>query len=85
MPGNISGGVESWATLAVALYGADAWGSTDIDTLLLSGDFASGINFGIDVGSGTFSCDNSIADPATGNPLGLVVLGSGTLDLTGNR
>ena len=65
-----------------------AWESIDIASLLTSGDFQADANFGIDVGSSTFEYNNTnyaaIADPGPDSPLGLVVLGSGTLVLDGS-
>ena len=83
LPGNVS--VQSGGTLAVGVAGVDpSTASSEIASLLTSGDFAAASNLGIDVGSGTFEYDGIIADPAPNSPLGLVVLGSGTLFLTGS-
>ena len=77
-----SGAVQSGATLAVGVA-AGQWQSSQIDTLLSSGVFASGSNFGVDVGSETCSLANTVADTEAG-PLGFVVLGyGGTLVFTG--
>ena len=84
LPGNVS--VQSGGTLAVGVAGVDpSTASSEIASLLTSGDFAAASNLGIDVGSGTFEYDGIIVDPAQNSPLGLVVLGSGTLFLTGSN
>ena len=81
LPANLS--VHSGATLAVAVDGASGWTSSQIDGLLASGDFLSGANLGIDTGNATFTYGN-LTDTAAAQ-LGLVVLGNGTLVLTGNN
>ncbi len=77
LPVNVS--VASGATLAVGLDGVDPWDSSQIGTLLQSGDFSSGANLGLDTGSSIVSYDDTTL-PST---MGLVVLGSGTLVLRG--
>ena len=79
LPGNVS--AESGGTLAVGLDGPGGWQSSQVDTLLSSGDFAAGASLGLDTGSDTFPFDGS----AIGSSLGLAVLGTGTLDLTGSN
>ena len=83
LTGNVS--VAGGGTLAVGVSGfsTQSAASAEIAALLNSGDSAPYSNLGIDVGTGNFSCDTGISDTASG-PLGLVVLGSGTLDLTGS-
>ena len=79
LPVNVS--VASGATLAVGLDGVDPWDSSQINRLLQGGDFSSGANLGLDTGSSIVSYDDTTL-PST---MGLVVLGSGTLVLTGNN
>ena len=57
------------------------WAASDIGNLLGSGRFGPGAFLGIDTGTGTFSYGNGISDTTSGCPLGLAVLGSGTLVL----
>ena len=84
LPGNVS--VQCGGTLAVGVAGVDpSVASSEIASLLTSGDFAAGSNLGIDTGTSSFEYDGIIADPPQNSPLGLVVLGSGTLFLTGSN
>ena len=73
--------VETGGTLAVGLNSADPWSASQITGLLTSGNLASGSNLGIDTGGGSVSYD----DTELPSNLGLVVLGSGTLALTGDN
>ena len=74
--------VQGGATLAVA---ADGWLSSDIHTLLQSGDFLNGANLGVDTESETLTYPYSISDPALDCSLGIVVFGGGTLVLSGTN
>ncbi len=82
LPGDIF--VSSGATMAVCVDGTDAWTQSQIAALLTSGVFQSGANLGIDTGYTSFTYGNVISDYGA-NVLGLVVLGNGTLVLTGNN
>ncbi len=82
LPGYLSNGVsvQNGATLAVALY-AGLWPQSQIDLLTETSDFSSGSSLGVDTGS--VAC--TYADTNLGPALGLAVLGSGTLGLTGTN
>ena len=72
--------VQCGGTLAVS-PGPDGWQQSDIDTLSQSSCFTTGAILGIDTGSGTAAYDDSGLPAA----LPLLVLGNGTLDLTGTN
>ena len=87
LPGwNVSGQASgaNGGTLAVCVDGAAPWTQPEIDRLVASGAFAPGASLGIDTGNTTFTYTSDIADTGPESPLGIVVLGNGTLVLTGS-
>jgi autotransporter-associated beta strand protein len=93
LPSNLTvQGVQGGATLAVAIDGSGdggggsgdgPWTQSQIATLRSSGCFEANAILGIDTGESVFSL-TGLANTASG-PLGFVVLGNGTLILTGTN
>jgi autotransporter-associated beta strand protein len=83
LPGYSTAGtvsVAAGATLAVNAGGAGQWAAADIDTLRGAALFAANANLGIDTSGGGFTYPSNIA-----GALGLVILGSNTMVLSGSN
>jgi hypothetical protein len=91
LPGYYNGTVlvQSAGTLAARVAGPNGWGSADIASLLAASNvtFAAGAGLGIDTGSDAlFIYDQTVATAVSGlpGPLGLAILGGGTVQLGEN-
>jgi fibronectin-binding autotransporter adhesin len=74
--------VLAGATLADALAGSITW-ATIINNMENSGDYAAGAFLGFDTGTGPYNYPTAISDTGATSPLGIVVLGDGSLKLSG--
>jgi autotransporter-associated beta strand protein len=85
--------VSSGATLAVNVGGTNEFTSSDVDALRALGATSTGFRSGSSIGfdttnasGGKFTYGSNISNPNSGaNALGVVKLGSGTLELTGSN